>query len=489
MSLTVLLVEDDRALRELITRHLRAGRGFDVHPAGTLLEARRVLSEGRVDVLLADVGLPDGLGLELAEGPGVPPTIVMTADGSVEHAVSAMHLGVVDFLVKPIDFDVLDHAIARAVERGAEGTGGKDGDDDLPGGGPGVAKANTDRHRAPSAPPPRRDPDAFRRRFAPGILGSDAKLLRVFDVIERISDTDCTVLVTGESGTGKELVARAIHEASDRNTAPFVAVNCAAIPENLLESELFGHVRGAFTGATSGRVGRFAAANGGTLFLDEIGELPIALQAKLLRALQEKEITPVGDVRSQKVDVRIVTATNRSLEDMVAAGQFREDLLYRLNVIPIELPALRERKGDVPELCAHFLHRTNRKRGRDVHGITAEAMAALVAYDWPGNVRELENTVERMVVLRSEGELGLDDLPRNIRRAADATGGRGGDPTLPEDGIDLRDAVEQFENALILQALERTGWNKNQAAAILRMNRTTLVEKLKKKQLDASRAA
>jgi transcriptional regulator with PAS, ATPase and Fis domain len=291
------------------------------------------------------------------------------------------------------------------------------------------------------------------------------------------------VLITGESGTGKELVARALHAGSGRAQGPFVTVNCAAIPENLLESELFGHVRGAFTGALSPRVGRFAAADGGTLFLDEIGELPLSQQAKLLRAVQEREIIAVGDGKPRKVDVRLIAATHRDLEAMVEQGTFREDLLYRIQVVPIELPPLRERPGDVPGLVEAFVRRVNAKRKRGVTGVTEAAMSALCAYEWPGNVRQLENVVERMVLLRAEGMIDTEDLPARMQKAVRAAGNRAQALELPEEGIDLRDAVEQFENKLILQALERTGWNKNRAAAVLRMNRTTLVEKLKKKNL------
>jgi transcriptional regulator with PAS, ATPase and Fis domain len=304
--------------------------------------------------------------------------------------------------------------------------------------------------------------------------------LRVFRTIQQVCDTDCSVLITGESGTGKELVARALHAGSSRADGPFVTVNCAAIPENLLESELFGHVRGAFTGALAPRVGRFAAADGGTLFLDEIGELPLSQQAKLLRAVQEREVVPVGDTKPRKVDVRLIAATHRDLEAMVEQGTFREDLLYRIQVVPIELPPMRNRTGDIPQLVDSFVQRVNQKRNRNVSGVTEEAMSMLVAFDWPGNVRQLENVVERMVLLRGEGLIDVEDLPARMQKPRAQ---RAQPAELPEDGIDLRDAVEQFENKLILQALERTGWNKNRAAAVLRMNRTTLVEKLKKKNL------
>jgi transcriptional regulator with PAS, ATPase and Fis domain len=296
-------------------------------------------------------------------------------------------------------------------------------------------------------------------------------------------------LITGDSGTGKELVARAIHAASGRAQAPFVTVNCAALPENLVESELFGHVRGAFTGAVAPRVGRFVAAEGGTLFLDEIGELPLSQQAKLLRAVQEKEVVPVGETRARKTDVRLIAATHRDLESMVDQGTFREDLFYRIQVVPIEVPALRDRRRDIPQLVDSFVKRANQRRKRSVKGVSKEAMSLLEAYDWPGNVRQLENLVERMVLLRSQGEIGLEDLPSRIVESCNPAQAPSG-PVLPEDGIDLRDAVEQFENALILQALERSGWNKNRAATMLRMNRTTLVERLKKKNfIDAAHVA
>ncbi|MCG8557241.1 MAG: sigma-54 dependent transcriptional regulator, partial [Proteobacteria bacterium] len=321
----------------------------------------------------------------------------------------------------------------------------------------------------------------WRQQFAPGVLGQHTSLTETFELLASVADTDCTVLVTGETGTGKELVARALHRGSSRHTKPFVTVNCAAIPENLLESELFGHVKGAFTGATQARTGRFLQADGGTIFLDEIGELPLALQAKFLRVLQEREVTPLGNPRSHKVDVRIVAATNRDLEDMAAQGKFREDLLYRLNVIPVELSPLRERRSDIPELVTHFVKSANKRRQRRVEGITEPAVAVLAAYDWPGNVRQLEHLMERVVLIKSKGMVDVADLPRKIREQPNSVANRSIDPALPEEGINFKDAVEQFENALICQALQRTGWNKNRAAGILQMNRTTLVEKLKKK--------
>jgi transcriptional regulator with PAS, ATPase and Fis domain len=323
----------------------------------------------------------------------------------------------------------------------------------------------------------------WRKQYAPNILGIDPRLQNLFAMMERVSDTDCSVLITGESGTGKELVARALHAASRRRDQPFVAINCASIPENLLESELFGHAKGAFTGALNARIGKFVAADGGTLLLDEIGELPPLMQAKLLRVLQDREVTPIGENKAKRIDVRVIAATNRNLEELVKENRFREDLLYRIQVIPLELPPLRERRRDIDELVGKFIERSSRLRKRPMPTIAIEAMAALRNYNWPGNIRELENVIERVVLLRANGEIVLDDLPAKIRSVIGATVTKLFEPMLPDEGIDLRDAVEQFENALILQALKRTGWNKNRASTVLRINRTTLVEKLKKKNL------
>ncbi len=317
-------------------------------------------------------------------------------------------------------------------------------------------------------------------RSMAGVIGSAESLVDLYRVIDRVADTDCTVLVTGESGTGKELVARAVHSASPRNEASFVAINCGAIPENLLESELFGHARGAFTGAHAAKAGRIAQAQGGTLFLDEIGEMPLALQVKLLRILQSHEYSPVGDTRTLQADVRIVAATNIDLEKAVAAGTFREDLYYRLNVIHLDVPPLRERAEDVPLLVQHFLIQARKKTGRNVSGISRSAAQLLVTYDWPGNVRELENTIARAVLLIAGERIEPQDLPSRVRGLG---GERRAAPQLPDSGIDLRNAVELFENGLIRQALDRTSWNKNRAAQLLGLNRTTLVEMLKRKRM------
>ncbi len=316
------------------------------------------------------------------------------------------------------------------------------------------------------------------------IIGHHPAMRRVLDTIERVAASPCTVLITGESGTGKELVVAALHDASPRASKPLVTVNCGAIPENLIESELFGHAKGAFTGAHATRHGFVAAAEGGTLFLDEVGELPLLVQVKLLRLLQQREYTPVGDSRVAKCDLRIVAATNRDLEAEVAGRRFREDLFYRLNVIHIDLPPLRDRGDDVEVLAFHFLKTCSARAGRhDVISFTPDTLAALRAYPWPGNVRSLENTIERAVLLSPGPVITVEDLPERIRPSREEPQSGTIRKALPEGGIDLRAAVELYENQMISQALERTGRNKNRAAQLLGLNRTTLVEMLKRKGL------
>ncbi len=341
-------------------------------------------------------------------------------------------------------------------------------------------------HNLDACPPdssPASSPRSTARTAGRGkMIGESPELLAVLALVDRVARSSCTVLVTGESGTGKEAVVTAIHDASPRKDAPLVTVNCGAIPEQLLESELFGHARGAFTGAHAARQGRVAAADGGTLFLDEVGELPLALQVKLLRLLQQREYSPVGDNRTLKCDIRIVAATNKDLAREVAAGRFREDLFYRLNVIHVELPALRDRLDDVELLAAHFLTLCAQRAGRtDLTGIAPSAVEALRAHDWPGNIRALENAIERAVVLAVGPELTAADLPPQVLAASREKA----PATLPALGIDFRAAVEEFENQLILGALERTGWNKQRAAQLLKVNRTTLIEMVKRKGLCA----
>jgi transcriptional regulator with PAS, ATPase and Fis domain len=328
-------------------------------------------------------------------------------------------------------------------------------------------------------------PTVIRPASMQGVVGTSAPLIDVFSVVDRVADTDCTVLITGESGTGKELVARGVHAQSPRRSGPFVAVNCGAIPEALLESELFGHARGAFTGAHQTKMGRIGVADHGTLFLDEIGELSLGLQVKLLRVLQSREYSPVGDTRVLKADVRVVAATNMDLEKAVAEGHFRQDLYYRLNVIMLHVPELKRRASDIPELVEHFMATAREKTGRQITQISRAAMQLLMDHSWPGNVRELENTIERAMLLCPGQRIEPTDLPVRVRGLG--TPGRNS-PKLPDAGIDLRAAVESYENDLIRQALDRTGWNKNRAAHLLKLNRTTLVEMMKRKRI-APRAA
>jgi len=319
------------------------------------------------------------------------------------------------------------------------------------------------------------------------IIGRSPALSDLVDSIDRVARTSCTVLVTGESGTGKELIVAALHDASRRASAPLVTLNCGAIPEALLESELFGHAKGAFTGAHATRAGRVAAAEGGTLFLDEVGELPLALQVKLLRLLQQREYSPVGDSRTLTCDIRIVAATNRDLASEVKAGRFREDLYYRLNVVQLHLPALRERSEDVARLAHHFLERFRMDFGREeVLGFSDAALSVLGSYAWPGNIRELENAVERAIVLTLGTEVSVDDLPQSVRSGVDSPRNdlsTGVPLELPQGGLDLRAAVETMECNLIRQALARTNGNKNRAAQLLGLNRTTLVEIVKRRRL------
>jgi DNA-binding NtrC family response regulator len=450
----ILLCDDEEALLRSLGRILRS-TGHDVVTAdgpGGLAK----LQQERFDMVLTDIRMPGVNGFELLSAartlaPGTP-VIAMSGSAEIPDAVKAMHAGARDFLIKPFDLQTLEDAVSSVLKPTA-------------------------------APTPGEDPRMWRNRVAPWLLGDDPAMVPVLSLLSQVADTRCTVLITGESGTGKELAARSLHAGSSRVSKPFVAVNCAAIPPTLVESELFGHVKGAFTGATTSRTGRFAQADGGTIFLDEIGEMELGVQAKLLRLIQDGELYPVGEETPTKVDVRILAATNRNLEAEVANGRFRADLYWRLNVIPVELPKLKNRNSDIARLCEHFLVRANERHRRQVSGIEPQAMAALKAYHWPGNIRELENVLERMVIVKGTGVLTLPVVPPQIRtpRATPASGTE--IPELPKDGTDLRAMLEAVEDRMIGEALERTGGNKNRAAELLGLNRTTLVEKLRRKRV------
>lgn len=315
-----------------------------------------------------------------------------------------------------------------------------------------------------------------------GVIGKSSSMTKIFRLIERVANSDSTVLINGETGTGKGLVAKAIHDSSYRKEKPFVAINCGAIPENLLESELFGHVKGAFTGATAAKTGKFEIADGGTIFLDEIGDMSHDLQVKVLKVLEERQFERVGGCKTVNVDVRIIAATHRDLEEEVQKGRFREDLFYRLYVIPFQLPALKDRQVDIPLLMDHFLYKLNADKGTQVAGIDEKATQLFLSHPWPGNVRELANLMERIVVLKGEGEITADDLPPKMKREVNATTAMGA-PELSAEGICLSTAVSDFEKNLIYQSLEKTDWVKNKAAKLLQVKRTTLVEKIKRYEL------
>ena len=322
----------------------------------------------------------------------------------------------------------------------------------------------------------------LRRQVYKSIIGESKPMLVIFELIEKVAETDSTVLIQGESGTGKELVARAIHDLSNRRNRNYVPVNCGAIPDDLIESELFGHVKGAFTGAISNRIGRFEMADQGTLFLDEIGDMKIHLQVKLLRILQSSELEAVGAVRSKKIDVRIIAATNQNLEQQIEEKKFREDLFYRLSVIPIFMPPLRDRKDDIPLLLNSFREKFNKEKKRNVTGFDKEVLVILCNFKWPGNVRELENFVERQVIIKGSGTISLYDLPEKYKDKNPLASPIGSE-TLPHGGIDLNKIMEELESKLIEQALSKTAGNKKEAAALLCLKRTTFIEKLKKKKM------
>jgi len=388
------------------------------------------------------------------------PALVVIVYGQSEVARTLPHDERLIFLPKPLNLDELESVVMRALE-----------------------------YQALKARAPEQAVDEYPHFLCSTIIGRSRQMLNLFEMIEKVSESTATVLIQGESGTGKELAARAIHQLSSRSSKNFVPVNCAAIPDDLLESELFGHVKGAFTGAYVNRIGRFEMADKGTLFLDEIGDMKATLQVKLLRVLQAKEFEPVGSTRSQKADVRIIAASNKNLDELVVSRDFREDLYYRLSVIPITIPPLRDRHEDIPLLINHFQGQFNRDRRRLVKGFTREALEMLCNYDWPGNVRELENLVERMVTMKESGFITVDDLPekylthRSTVRPATPVSVVSEEMDLPPEGICLNSAVESFENGLIIQALQRSGGNKKEAALLLHLKRTTLIEKLKKKSL------
>lgn len=442
----VLVVDDERAMCDLIEQSLGL-RKFTSASCTSPLEAIERLGQEDFDVVLTDLKMPKMSGTELCERvaanrPDIP-VIVMTAFGSMETAIEAIRAGAYDFVTKPIEMDILALALERAV-----------------------------RHRQLKEQVRRLSEAAERAVGYQDIIGDSPAMRELYDQLSRVADTETSILIMGESGTGKELIARSIHRTSRRATEPFVAVNCAALPETLLESELFGHAKGAFTDARKDRKGLFQQAEGGTLFLDEIGELPLAMQPKLLRALEENRVRPVGTDEEVPFNVRLITATNRDLEAEVDAGQFREDLFFRINVIPLQLPPLKARGTDVLLLAQHYVDSFADRSGKQVVGISEPACEKLLTYSWPGNVRELRNVVERAVALTRFEKLAVEDLPEKIRDYRSSQVFIGGED--PSELVPL----EEIERRYILHVLKSVGGNKTNAARLLGLDRKTLYRKL-----------
>jgi DNA-binding NtrC family response regulator len=449
----LLIVDDENALREAIAERL-ADHGFIVEQAGSGEQAIERLAEFAFDILITDLRLPgiDGrkvIDAALERYPEIIP-IVITGYGTVKDAVEAIKQGAADFITKPFQFDALLHVLKSALEQ----------------------------RRLKSENAYLRSQLEERYRID-GLVGQSRVMRDLLQLLETVAATSSTVLITGETGTGKELAARAIHHNSPRRANRFVAINCSAIPETLLEAELFGHVRGAFTGAVGTRQGRLEQAHKGTLFLDEIGTMSPALQAKLLRVLQEREFERVGDSHTIKIDVRVIAATHSDLARMVADGTFREDLFYRLNVIPVQLPPLRDRREDIPLLVQHFLQKLAGEAGRSAVTISQDALRRMMAYHWPGNIRQLENACERALAFsQGRSQIDVHDLTPDIQNQpapADSS-----DVWFPDDGLDFERYIEGVELSLIRRSLERTQGNKRQAAKLLNLKRTTLIEKLKR---------
>jgi DNA-binding NtrC family response regulator len=455
---SILVVDDDLALLQSLKEILEA-EGYGVTTAADGEQGLLLLKEQAFDLVLSDLALPGLGGMELLkylrrEQPGCP-CIIITGYGTITNAVSAMRQGAYDYFTKPVDPTELRLVVGRALE-----------------------------HRRLKWENLHLKKQLHRRFGFANMVGNSDPMTRVFDLIRKVADSDSNVLILGESGTGKELIAHAIHYNSPRREGPLIPVNCAAIPEELLESELFGHERGAFTHAVRTRIGRFEQANGGTIFLDEISEMSPGLQVKILRVLQDHSFERIGGVKTIRVDIRVTAATNRNLEELVSQNKFREDLFYRLNVIPIRIPPLRERGADIPLLLQHFLQLFSRTKKKPLKRLSPAVQGLLQHYSWPGNVRELENLVERLVILVEGEVIEVSDLPEKLQRLIPAPQEKSED--FPERGIHFNDAVQSFERNLILQALRQSNWVKSQAAQLLHLNRTTLLEKMKKQNISSS---
>ncbi|MDY6847549.1 MAG: sigma-54-dependent transcriptional regulator [Geoalkalibacter sp.] len=459
-SSTQILVIDDEAHNRQALTLLLSHSGYQVQSAVTGEEALEIMEKSPFEIIITDLFLPGVSGIDILkrvkEDSPYTSVILITGNASAETAVEAMKEGAFDYITKPFNFEKLKVIVAKAVEKSRL-----------------VAENLYLRQQ-------------LRGKYKfDNIIGNSLPMQQVFSRLERIVNTESTILILGESGTGKELVAKAIHYNSPRKDKPFVAINCGAIPADLLESELFGHAKGAFTGAVSEKAGKFEAADKGTIFLDEIGTMPMHLQMKLLRVLQEQEIERIGTTRKVKLNVRVVSATNADLEDQVKKGQFREDLYYRLNVIPIQLPPLRERREDIALLARNFLQKFCQEMDRSLMSISPAAMTALENYAWPGNVRELENLIERTVALTDNEIIEPQDLPPYIGEASDADPALASAPRITESGVNMPKIIGNIERTMIQQALELSNGVKARAANLLSINRTTLVEKIKRLKIDA----
>jgi DNA-binding NtrC family response regulator len=463
----ILIVDDEQSMCQYLSIMLQK-EGYEVVAVQSGIDALREAKAKRFDLVITDIKMRELDGIQVLSGvkaidPEVP-VIIMTAYASQKSAIDAVNKGAFHYLIKHAKNDEIKMVVRNALEmrsvRDAQGAPA------------GHAASTTGGGGQPAPRVPKRDTDPKM------IIGKGPAMQRVFELVEKVANTDSTILLHGESGTGKELIARAIHFRSGRAGGAFVSINCGALPESLLESELFGHVKGSFTGAIKDKDGLFKVATGGTFLLDEIGETSPAIQVKLLRVLQEKEIIPVGGTSPIKIDVRVIAATNRDLEDEVARGNFRADLFYRLNVIPVTLPALRERRDDVPLLVFHFLRKCRPDVKEIQTAITREAMQALVDYDWPGNVRELENIIERTVILQKGDVLDVGDLPEVVLRRPQSAGGK----KLFDGGPKV--TLEELEKEYLVSVLNETGWQKKKASSILGINASTLYRKIQRYGLD-----
>jgi len=447
----VLIIDDEKNMRHMLQAMLTK-QGYEVSSAADGAEGLETMAAGHFDFILCDIRMPEMDGMAFLEKAiqSFPEKtyIMMSAYGTVETALEAIKKGAYDYISKPFKTDEVLLTLKKAEER---------------------ERLKEENVRLKTQIKRIEDKYSFGN-----IIARSESMAKVFDLVQTVADHKTTILITGESGTGKELIAKAIHTNSNRSSAPLVSINCGGIPQNLLESELFGYKKGAFTDALKDKPGRFEEANGGTLFLDEIGELPLPLQVKLLRVLQEEEITPLGGIGTQKIDVRIIVATARDLTKEVQEGRFREDLFYRINVLPIHLPPLRERRGDIPLLVGYFIDLFNKKLGKNIEGLSSEAMPLLMEHPWPGNVRELENVIERAALLAKGSWITPRELPAALTQPREIP------PSLaPEDGLSIKKASKQLERHLIQKALKITGGNRTQAAKILEISRPILIAKIK----------